>query len=320
MRYRQMGNSGLTVSLIGLGCTNFGKRVDRAGTQAVVSAALNAGITLFDTADIYGERGSGASEEYLGEALRGHRDDVVIATKFGADMAGAVAPGWVARASRRYVRAAVEGSLRRLRTDHIDLYQLHEPDPLTPMEETLAALDELVRAGKVRYIGSSNLAAWQIADADWSARTRGTARFISAQNEYSLVNRAVEADVVPVCERFGIGLLPYFPLSAGLLTGKYAPGRPAVGRLAEPRYSDRLSEAALDRVDALRGYAEERGRTLLDVAIGGLAAQPAVSSVIAGATRPDQVRMNVAAGEWQPSPADLERLDAVAPGPRSQAP
>ena len=313
MRYRQMSNSVLTVSVVGLGCTNFGKRVDRDGTRAVVHAALDEGITFFDTADIYGERGSGASEQYLGEALQGHRDDVVLATKFGADMAGAVAPAGVPRGSRRYIRAAIEGSLRRLRTDHIDLYQQHEPDPLTPIEETLTALDELVRAGTVRYIGSSNLAAWQIADAEWTARNTGTARFVSAQNEYSLVNRSVEFDVVPACERYGIGLLPYFPLSAGLLTGKYSRDRAPVGRLAEPKYADRLSDAALDRVEALRAYADARGRTLLEVAIGGLAAQSAVISVIAGATRPEQVRANVAAGEWQPSAADLQELDRVAP-------
>jgi aryl-alcohol dehydrogenase-like predicted oxidoreductase len=313
MRYRQMGNSGLTVSVVGLGCTNFGKRVDRAGTRAVVHAALDSGITFFDTADIYGERGSGASEAYLGEALTGHRDQIVLATKFGADMSGAVAPAWVPRASRRYIRAAVEGSLRRLNTDHIDLYQLHEPDPRTPVEETLTALDELVRAGMVRYIGSSNLVAWQIADAEWTARTTGTVRFVSAQNEYSLLNRSVEADVVPACERYGIGLLPYFPLSAGLLTGKYARDRVPLGRLAEPKYADRLTDAALDRVDAIRAYAEARGRTLLEVAIGGLVAQPAVVSVIAGATSPEQVVANAAAGEWLPSATDLRELDRIVP-------
>jgi aryl-alcohol dehydrogenase-like predicted oxidoreductase len=310
-----MGDSGLTVSVVGLGCTNFGKRVDRAGTRAVVHAALDAGVTLFDTADIYG--GQGASEELLGEALQGRWDDVVIATKFGSDMGGATAPPWAARGSRRYIHTAVEASLRRLRTDRIDLYQLHEPDPSTPIEETLSALDDLVRAGKVRYIGSSNLPAWQIADADWTARSGRMTRFVSAQNEYSLVNRSVEFDVVPACERFGIGLLPYFPLSAGLLTGKYARGRSPVGRLAEPKYTDRLTDAALDQVDALTAYAQERGRSLLDVAIGGLAAQPAVASVISGATRPEQVLANVAAGEWQPTAADLAQLDLVAPSPRS---
>ena len=308
-----MGASDLTVSVVGLGCTSFGKRVDLDGTRAVVHAALDAGVTLFDTADIYGPRGSGASEELLGQVLQGQRDRVVLATKFGADMAGAVAPEGVPRASRRYVRAAVEGSLRRLRTDRIDLYQLHEPDPRTPIEETLEALDELVRSGKVRYVGSSNLAAWQIADADWTARSRGWARFVSAQNEYSLLDRSVEREIVPACTRYGIGMLPYFPLGAGMLTGKYARNRAPVGRLAEPGYAGRLTEAAFDRVDALRAYAEERGLDLLDVAIGGLAAQPAVASVIAGATRPEQVHANVAAGEWVPDANDLAALDAVAP-------
>jgi aryl-alcohol dehydrogenase-like predicted oxidoreductase len=308
-----LGNSGVTVSVVGLGCTNFGKRVDLAGTRAVVHAALDAGVTLFDTADIYGARGSGASEEMLGEILHGHRGEVVLATKFGADMAGTVAPDWVARGSRRYIRAAVDASLRRLRTDHIDLYQLHEPDPRTPMEETLAALHELVQEGKVGYIGSSNLGAWQIADAEWTARCGRMTRFVSAQNEYSLLDRSVERDVVPACEQYGIGLLPYFPLAAGLLTGKYARDRPPVGRLAEPTYTGRLTDAALDRVDALSAYAAERGHSLLDVAIGGLAAQPAVTSVIAGATRPEQVHANVAAGEWEPTSADLAALDAVAP-------
>jgi aryl-alcohol dehydrogenase-like predicted oxidoreductase len=318
VRYRQLGRSGLRVSVVGLGCTNFGKRVDLAGTREVVHAALDAGVTLFDTADIYG--GQGASEELLGQVMGGRWDEVVLATKFGADMGGAVAPAWVPRGSRRYVRAAVEGSLRRLRAEHIDLYQLHEPDPCTPIEETLAALDDLVRAGTVRYVGSSNLAAWQIADADWTARTAGTAAFVSAQNEYSLLRREVEAEVVPACEHLGLGLLPYFPLAAGLLTGKYARDEPPVGRLAEAKYSSWLTDAALDRVAALRRYADERGRDLLDVAIGGLAAQPAVTSVIAGATRAEQVRANVAAGAWEPTPADLAELDRVAPGPRDQRP
>jgi aryl-alcohol dehydrogenase-like predicted oxidoreductase len=317
VRYRQLGQSGPVVSVVGLGCTNFGKRVDLEGTRAVVHAALDAGVTLFDTADIYGPRGSGASEEFLGEALRGHRDEVVLATKFGADMAGAVAPDGVPRGSRRYIRAAVEGSLRRLRTEHIDLYQLHEPDPRTPMDETLAALDELVRAGTVGHVGSSNLSARQIADADRTARVAGTSRFVSAQNEYSLLDRSVERDVVPVCEHHGIGLLPYFPLSAGLLTGKYARDRAPRGRLGEAAYTHRLTAAAFDRVDALTSFAEDRGRSLLDVAIGGLAAQPAVASVIAGATRPEQVRANVAAGEWEPSADDLAALDAVVPRQRA---
>jgi aryl-alcohol dehydrogenase-like predicted oxidoreductase len=309
VRYRQLGRSELTVSVVGLGCTNFGKRTDLEQTRAVVHAALDVGVNFLDTADIYG--GQGASETHLGQVLRGRRDEVVLATKFGADMGGAVLPPDVPRGSRRYVRAAVEGSLRRLGTDRIDLYQLHEPDPRTPVEETLAALDELVREGSVRYLGSSNLAAWQIADADWTARTGGTAPFVSVQNEYSLLVRDVEAEVVPACRHYGLGLLPYFPLSAGLLTGKYARDRPPVGRLAEPKYAGVLTEAALDTVDALRRFADERGRSLLDVAIGGLAAQPAVTSVISGATRPDQVLANVAAGEWEPGPEDLAALDLV---------
>jgi aryl-alcohol dehydrogenase-like predicted oxidoreductase len=318
VRFRQLGGSGLTVSVVGLGCTNFGKRTDLDQTRAVVHAALDAGITFFDTADIYG--GQGTSEEHLGQVLHGRWDGIVLATKFGSDMGGAVAPEGVPRGSRRYVKAAVEGSLRRLRTDHIDLYQLHEPDPRTPIDETLAALDDLVRAGSVRAIGSSNLAAWQITDADWTARANGTAAFVTAQNEYSLLERDVEAELVPACEHFGIGVLPYFPLSAGLLTGKYAKDRPAVGRLAEAKYRHLLTDAALDRVDALRRFAEDRGRALLDVAVGGLAAQPAVASVIVGATRPEQVRANVAAGEWEPTADDLAALDAVAPSRRPHRP
>jgi aryl-alcohol dehydrogenase-like predicted oxidoreductase len=314
VRYRQLGSSELTVSVVGLGCTNFGKRTDLEQTRAVVQTALDAGVNFLDTADIYG--GQGASETHLGQVLRGRRDEVVLATKFGADMGGAVLPPDVPRGSRRYVRAAVEGSLRRLDTDRIDLYQLHEPDPRTPVEETLGALDELVREGSVRYVGSSNLAAWQIADADWTARTAGTAAFVSVQNEYSLLVRDVEAEVVPACRHYGLGLLPYFPLSAGLLTGKYARDRPPVGRLAEPKYAGLLTDTALDTVEALRRFAQERGRGLLDVAIGGLAAQPAVASVIAGATRPDQVLANVAAGEWAPTPEDLAALDRVVPGER----
>ena len=317
MRFRQLGSSGLTVSLVGLGCTNFGKRLDLEGTRAVVHAALDAGINFFDTADIYG--GQGESERLLGEVLGKSREDIVLATKFGADMDGAIEPGWAARGSRRYIRKAVEASLRRLRTDHIDLYQLHEPDPLTPIEETLSALADLVRDGKVRYVGSSNLPAWQIADAEWTARAGGLTRFISAQNEYNLLKRDVEADVVPACERYGIGLLPYFPLSAGLLTGKYSRERPSSGRLAEPRYTPLLTDTALDRVDALTVFAEQRGRSVLDVAIAGLASQPGVSSVISGATRPEQVLANVAAGEWEPTGADLVELDAVVPSRRPAA-
>jgi aryl-alcohol dehydrogenase-like predicted oxidoreductase len=313
MIYRRLGDSGLVVSVVGIGCNNFGRKLDQDGATAVVDAALDAGINFFDTADIYGEP-HGGSEEQLGTALRGRRDDVVVATKFGMDMAGMNGPDHGARGSRRYLTRAVEASLRRLGTDHIDLYQFHQPDPGTPIEETLAALDDLVRAGKVRYLGNSNFAGWQIADADWLARTTGRTPFISAQNHYSLVQRDVEAEVVPACERFGLGLLPFFPLANGLLTGKYRRGEtpPAGSRLAGGgRYAQRLAAAPWDTIEALQKYAAERDRSLLDVAIGGLAAQPAVTSVIAGATTPEQVRANADAGRWQPTPADLAELRAI---------
>ncbi len=314
MRRRRLGDSGLTVSVVGLGCNNFGRRVDAAGARAVVDAAIDSGITLFDTADVYGTP-SGTSEEHLGAALaaNGRRDDVVVATKFGAPMHGANGPAWDARASRRYLHRAVEGSLRRLGTDRIDLYQLHQPDELTPIEETLRALDDLVRAGKVRYVGSSNFAGWQVADAAWVARTGHLTPFISAQNEYSWLDRGVEAELVPACTRFGIGMLPYFPLASGLLTGKYRRGQapPAGTRLADERYAGRLEAARWDVIEGLETYARQRSLTMLQVAIGGLAAKPAVASVIAGATSADQVRANVAAGEWQPSPDDLAELDRI---------
>ncbi|AVT32386.1 MULTISPECIES: aldo/keto reductase [unclassified Plantactinospora] len=311
MTYRRLGDSGLVVSVVGVGCNNFGRKLDAAGTRAVVDAALDAGINLFDTADIYGEP-HGGSEELLGAALRGRRDDIVLATKFGMSMSGMNGPDLGARGARRYVARAVEASLRRLGTDHIDLYQMHEPDPGTPIEETLRALDDLVRAGKVRYVGNSNFTGWQIADAAWTARTGGYSPFISAQNEYSLLNRGVEAEVVPAAQHFGLGLLPFFPLADGLLTGKYKRGAqpPSDSRLAgtSPRYAARLASAPWDTIEALEKYAAERGRSLLDVAIGGLAAQPAVTSVIAGATTPDQVRANANAGRWQPTPDDLTTL------------
>ncbi|WP_067140409.1 aldo/keto reductase [Microtetraspora malaysiensis] len=307
MSYRRLGDSGLVVSQVGLGANNFGRRIDIDATRAVVDAALDVGITLIDTADMYGE-----SEAYLGEVLKGRRDEVVLATKFGADVQGANGPDWGARASRRYIRKAVERSLRRLRTDWIDLYQLHFPDPATPMEETLAALTELVREGKVRYIGSSNLAAWQVADADHLARAAGHERFVSAQNEYSLLNRQVEQELLPAAERFGVGVLPYFPLANGLLTGKYRRGAtpPEGARLAaRPDY---LTDARFETVERLAGFAERQGVGLLDVAIGGLLARPAVASVIAGATRPEQVRANAAAGTWRPDAAALAELDELA--------
>lgn len=313
MTYRRLGDSGLVVSAVGVGCNNFGRRVDLDGTRAVVAAALDSGINFFDTADIYGAP-PGGSEELLGQVLKGRRDDVVIATKFGMDMDGHNGPDYGARGARRYVMRAVEASLRRLQTDHIDLYQLHERDPGTPIDETLAALDDLVTAGKVRYLGNSNFNGWQIADADWTASSRGSTRFISAQNRYSLLERGIEAEVVPACERFGLGLLPFFPLANGLLTGKYKRGEapPSGSRLAGGgRYAARLAAADWDTIEALGAYAAERGLSLLQVAIGGLAAQPAVASVIAGATTPDQVRANAAAGAWVPGADDLAALRAV---------
>ncbi|WP_433313211.1 aldo/keto reductase [Micromonospora sp. CA-269861] len=313
MTYRRLGDSGLVVSVVGIGCNNFGRKLDLDGTRAVVDAALDAGITLFDTADIYGEP-QGGSEELLGQALKGRRDDVVVATKFGMDMNGLNGPDFGARGSRRYIARAVEASLRRLGTDHIDLYQMHEPDPGTPIDETLAALDDLVRDGKVRYLGNSNFAGWQIADADWVASSNGRSRFISAQNHYSLVERSVEAEVIPACERFGLGMLPFFPLANGLLTGKYKrEGQPPAGsRLSGGgRYAERLAAADWDTIEAIEAYAAERGLTMLQVAIGGLAAQPAVTSVIAGATTPEQVRANAAAGTWEPSDDDLAALRAI---------
>lgn len=313
MTYRQLGDSGLTVSTVGIGCNNFGRRIDQDATDAVVRQALDSGITLFDTADIYGQ---GASEEMLGLALGAERENVVVATKFGMDMQGSNGPDWGVRGSRRYVRKAVEASLRRLGTDWIDLYQLHRPDPVTPIEETLAALDELVREGKVRYLGSSNFTGWQVVDADWTARATGTARFVSAQNEYSLLERDVEEELVPACEHVGVGLLPFFPLASGLLTGKYRRGEPAPEGTRLAAMADRLAAADWDTIERIEAYAAERDLRPIDVAIGGLAAQPAVASVIAGATRPEQVLDNVRAGLWEPTAEDLAELDEITtPGP-----
>lgn len=316
MRYRALGRSGLTVSVVGLGCNAFGSRIDEQQTRAVVDAAIEHGITFFDTADTYG---FGAGEELLGRALGSRRDGVVVATKFGMDMQGRNGPVWEARSSRRYVRRAVEASLHRLGTDHIDLYQIHQLDLVTPMDEVVGAMNELVDEGKVRYLGCSNFAAWEVADAHWTARAAGLRPFVSAQNEYSLYNRVAEQDLVPACQRFGLSLLPYFPLAYGLLTGKYRRGQaaPEGSRLGHQNQAHRLRDADFDRVEAVASYAAERGLDLLTVALGGLAAQPAVGSVIAGATRPDQVGANVEAGLWEPSPEDLEALREVnrRPGP-----
>ena len=305
MAYRRLGGSGLVVSVAGLGCNNFGLRIDLEATRAVVHAALDEGVTLLDTSDSYG-----ASEEFLGDVLQGRRDDVVLATKFGSSLKGDNGADWGARGSRRYIRRAVERSLRRLRTDWIDLYQLHRPDRQTPIEETLSALTDLVREGKVRYIGSSNFAGWQVADAAWIAREAGFERFISAQNNYNLIERDVEAELVPACEHFNVGVLPFFPLASGMLTGKYRRGQapPDNSRIKHWGMTAQLSDERFDAVERLEAFAAERSVSLLDVALGGLAAKPAVASVIAGATSPEQVRANVAATAWQPSPGDLELL------------
>jgi len=312
MQYRQLGPSGLLVSVAGLGCNNFGRRLDAAATRSVVDAAIDAGITLLDTADIYG--GGGGSEALLGEALAGRRDKVVLATKFGHqgfDMGYGPAAG--ARGERLYIRRAVEESLRRLRTDHIDLYQLHTPDPVTPIAETLVALDELVRDGKVRYVGSSNFAGWQVADAARCAELLSCAPFISAQNHWSLLERGAEAEVVPAARNFGIGVLPFFPLANGLLTGKVRRGQavPAGSRLASrPGY---ITEDKLDRVEELISWASDQGVTLLQVAIGALAARPGCASVIAGATSAAQVRANAEAAGWEPSADQLAEIDKIVP-------
>jgi aryl-alcohol dehydrogenase-like predicted oxidoreductase len=301
MRYRQLGRSGLTVSVVGLGCNNFGGRIDLDASRLVVDAALDVGITLFDTADVYGNRGG--SETVLGELLKGRRDQVVLATKWGVPMSDNPPP---ARGSRRYIRAAVEASLRRLQTDHIDLYQLHLFDPLTPVEETLAALDELVKEGKVLYLGSSNFTAWQLTDADWVARTRGYERYISAQNHYSLLERSMEAELLPAAEQFGVGVLPFFPLANGLLTGKYQRGheRPTGTRMD----GREITDATYDRIEALDDFAKQRDHSLLELAISALASRPVVGSVIAGATKPEQVLANATAGDWELSDDELAEL------------
>jgi aryl-alcohol dehydrogenase-like predicted oxidoreductase len=303
MRARTLGDDGPEVTVVGLGTNNFGPRIDFDAAQAVVDAALDAGITLFDTADIYGQ---GTSEEFIGRALDGRRERVLIATKFGKQMDENPSER---RGSRDYVRWAVEGSLRRLRTDRIDLYQMHEPDENTPVEETLGALQELVTEGKVRFVGNSNYSAEQIQEADAVARERVLTRFVSAQNQYSLVERGIEDDVLPACERLGLGQLPFFPLASGLLTGKYTRGvEPTEGRLV----GREIAEERWDRYEAVRRYADERGVPILHVAIGGLLAlSPAVSCVIAGATKPEQVRANVEAGGWEPSADDVAALKSV---------
>ena len=309
MEFRPLGKSGLQVSLAGLGCNGFGRRCDAEQTRAVVHRALDEGINFFDTADMYG---GGASEELLGKALGSRRDEVVVATKFGAPMGEAPDQRG---GSRRWIQRAVEASLRRLGTDYIDLYQLHFPDANTPQEETLRALDDLVHAGKVRYLGCSNLAGWQLVDALWISRAGGLSSYVSAQNLYNLLDRRIERELVPACREFGVGVLPYFPLASGFLTGKYQPGQepPEGTRLAGmgARADSILTEDNFERLGALEGFARECGHGLLELAVGWLASQPVVSSVISGATRPDQVTANAAATVWRLSPAELVQVDKL---------
>ncbi|HEX3701226.1 MAG TPA: aldo/keto reductase [Phenylobacterium sp.] len=306
MKLRRLGASGLKVSEVGLGCNNFGMRIDEKQTAAVVDAAIEAGITLFDTADIYGGT---KSEEFLGKALGKKRKQVVLATKFGMRIGDDETRKG---GSRRWILRAVEDSLQRLGTDWIDLYQFHSPDPETPIDETLRALDDLISQGKVRYIGNSNFAGWQIADADWTARIVGQSRFVSAQNQFSLLERRVEYEVLPACERFGLGFLPFFPLASGLLSGKYKRGEapPEGTRLAAwgPRGAQALSDKNFDKVEKLTAWAAERDHSLLDLAFAWLLGHPVVSSVIAGATSAAQVQANAATAEWRLTPAEVAEV------------
>ncbi|WP_314140298.1 aldo/keto reductase [uncultured Plantibacter sp.] len=305
LSYRPLGRSGLLVSAVGIGCNNFGREgtvtESLDGTRAVVDAAIDAGITLVDTADIYG-REYGLSERLLGQAIAGRRDEIVLATKFGHVDYESPIPNWGAKGSRRYVRLAVEGSLRRLGTDWIDLYQLHTPDPFTPIEETIAALDELVHEGKIRYAGHSNFAGWQLTEADWAARTAGHPAFISAQNEYSLLVRGAERELFPAMRAAGVGFLPYFPLYNGLFTGKFSrDGGPADSRIMRQR-KHLLDTAPWDAIEAYQAFCDERGISMLEATFGWLLAQDGLSSVIAGATTPGQIRANAAAGSaWSPT-------------------
>jgi aryl-alcohol dehydrogenase-like predicted oxidoreductase len=312
---RRLGDSTLEVSAVGLGCNQFGWNLDLDGTAAVLEAALGAGITFFDTADIYG--GAGASERLMGEALAGRRDEYVLTTKFGMDMNGAEGIPEAPRGSREYIRWAVEGSLRRLRVERIDLYQYHQPDGVTPIAETLAALNELVEEGVVGAIGCSNFSASELEQAGGVARESGGAHFVTLQNHYSLLERGVEAEVAPACERLGVSILPFFPLEKGLLTGKYQRGEAAPQGTRLAGSESPASAEQFDVIEAIEAFAAERGVSTLDVAIAGLAAQPAVGSVIAGATKAEQIETNVAALSWVPTAADLAELDRIAPTPRT---
>ncbi len=310
MDFRTLGRSGLKVSLVGLGCNNFGRRCDPAATKAVVDKAIDLGVNFFDTADVYGP--GGLSEEYLGRALGGRRNDVLIATKFRGQMGeGPMDAG----ASRQHIMEAVDASLTRLGTDHIDLYQIHGPDPETPIEETMRALDDLVRQGKVRYIGHSNFKSWQTAEAHFVAKSEHLAPFVSAQNLYSLLDRSVEDELVPACNAYGLSVLPYFPLASGFLTGKYRRGEamPEGARLTQagPLADRMMTDRNWDILEALETLATDRGHSLVDLAIGWLASLPHVGSVIAGATTPEQVESNVAGGEWRLTAEELVEVDKI---------
>jgi aryl-alcohol dehydrogenase-like predicted oxidoreductase len=310
LELRNLGQSGLRVSLIGLGCNNFGERVGLEDARPIVHKALDLGVSFFDTADRYG--GAGASEAVLGEIFGPRRKDIVLATKFGISLSDRRA---LAGASRGYIMSAVEASLKRLKTDWIDLYQVHRPDPLTPIEETLRALDDLIHQGKVRYIGTSNFAAWQVVEAEWTARAIGTERFVSVQDEYSLAYRGHDRELIPAIKAHDLGLLPYRPLASGILTGKYRRNEPlpAGTRMAKMKHhADKyVRDANFDVAEGVAEFAAARGRTLTEIAFSWLAAQPFVSSIIPGATKPEQVEENIAAAGWRLTPEDLAEIDRI---------
>ena len=310
MEYRNLGSSGLRVSLVGLGCNNFGMRLDLEETRAVVDRAFDRGITLFDTADMYG--GRGGSETQLGKILGHRRKEIVLASKFGMAMSD---DGTKIGASRRYIMSAVEDSLKRLKTDWIDLYQLHQPDPLTPLDETMRALDDLVTQGKVRYIGCSNLPSWQVVESQWLSKSIGLSRFVSCQDEYNILNRNIEEELIPAMQKYGCGLLPYFPLASGLLTGKYKQtAMPAGARLTDmPTFANRiyLTEENFEIVDKLDAFAKKAGHSILELAFGWMASRPTTASIIAGATRPEQIDANVEAIGWVMSHSEIDEVDKI---------
>ena len=310
MEYRNLGSSGLRVSLVGLGCNNFGMRLDLEETRAVVDRAFDRGITLFDTADMYG--GRGGSETQLGEILGHRRKEIVLASKFGMAMSD---DGTKIGASRRYIMSAVEDSLKRLKTDWIDLYQLHQPDPLTPLDETMRALDDLVTQGKVRYIGCSNLPSWQVVESQWLSKSMGLSKFVSCQDEYNILNRNIEEELIPAMQKYGCGLLPYFPLASGLLTGKYKQtAMPTGARLTDmPTFANRiyLTEENFEIVDKLNAFAKKAGHSILELAFGWMASRPTTASIIAGATRPEQIDANVEAIGWVMSHSEIDEVDKI---------